>query len=141
MRDHKKAKVDYYAEELRVNQTNAEKVFKNILDSSGVEYLEQKPIYFSRLGWIIPDFTLKYSKVLIEIDGEYHYKKHQLKKDRFRDTVVRSERWTVLRINNKKVSDSKIIDRLKSIIENRRIEDSRKTFDPTPKVIPPKNLL
>jgi len=48
--------------------SNLEKVFKEILDSLGIEYIEQ---FYAQEIKALYDFKIKSKKILIEVDGDY----------------------------------------------------------------------
>lgn len=85
------------------NETPAEKAFAKILDKMGVRYTKQK-IVFHYKQYMIADFYLEEKGWLVEIDGEYHFTRKQMKKDKRRDQKI--QKWfgyKILRFTNDEV--------------------------------------
>jgi very-short-patch-repair endonuclease len=70
------------------------KVLKE-LDNYGVLYLSNENLY----GYF-PDILLARYSVIIEVDGGYHFKKKQRKKDKQRENHLKEKGFVVYRINN-----------------------------------------
>lgn len=72
------------------------------MDSRGENYIPQYPL---RQGFIA-DFVLPDKKIIIEVDGErWHSGKKKVKKDRFRDYMLKRDGWTTIRIKEKEVDN------------------------------------
>jgi len=90
------------ADELRSNQTEAEKRIARYFDRIGLEYYSQLPVIVGKNQYII-DFAFR-SKTLnrwfaLEIDGGYH--KEQKEKDLTRDAKLLTAGWLPIRMKNK----------------------------------------
>lgn len=96
LKNHVKLKP--FAQELRKNATQAERLLWNDLKSrkTGIQFKRQKPV-----GPFIPDFVNDDLKLIIELDGEIH--KYQKKQDAQRQAVLASLGYTVLRFSNEDV--------------------------------------
>lgn len=91
--------------------TNLERVVKEFLDTKGVKYIPQYPL---RQGFIA-DFALPDKKIIIEVDGErWHSEKKKIKKDRFRDYMLKREGWNTIRIKEKNID--KLTELLSSVL-------------------------
>jgi len=88
------------AREMRKNPTEAESVLWNYLSDNkmGVHFRRQHPVY----GYI-PDFVCLSEKIIIEIDGGYHFEGEQLEKDAERTRQLNEEGFIVLRFTNEEV--------------------------------------
>ena len=108
-------------------QSNGEKIFKNMLCQYNIKFQEQ--VKFSNLrgargGTLYYDFMITLAnntEVLIEIDGEQHYKNisyfggaeklyWQQKNDSIKDKYAQDHGYTLLRIHSKKVIKKTIPD-------------------------------
>ena len=86
----------------KVYLTNLEKAVKQFLDSEGIDHIPQYPL---RQGYIA-DFALPDRKVIIEVDGErWHSGKKKIRKDRFRDYMLKRDGWTTIRIKEKGIDN------------------------------------
>lgn len=89
------------AMELRKRPTAAELVFKHKLDLVGIRYRFQWQFYCRGYKGIC-DFYISSRKLVIEIDGGYHYEPEQQLKDKVRDEFFKTiKNIRVLRISNK----------------------------------------
>jgi len=80
------------------------------LDSKGIKYIPQYPL---RQGFIA-DFALPDRKIIIEVDGErWHGEKKKIRKDKFRDYMLKRDGWTIIRIKEKEIT--KLTELLSSI--------------------------
>jgi len=92
--------------------TSLERKVKSFLDERGIVYIPQYPL---RQGYIA-DFALPDRKIIIEVDGErWHSGKKKLKKDRFRDYMLKRAGWTTIRIKEKDIN--KIPKLLSSVVD------------------------
>ncbi len=105
-----------FARNLRKNQTPAEKLLWQLLRKrqiNGYKFLRQHPLLYDRvrneLFFFIPDFYCPELRLIIEIDGEIH---NSLKeKDARKDSILRSQGYTILRIQNDEVYDPQEVRR------------------------------
>lgn len=89
------------AREMRNNPTEAEALLWNYLDGNktGFHFRRQHPIF----GYI-PDFVCLEKKLIIEIDGGYHFEGEQPEKDKERSERLSEEGYTILRFKNEEVT-------------------------------------
>lgn len=97
------SKLELYAmaTEMRWNPTPAEKIFAQRLTEHGVEFVQQEVI-----GYYIVDFLI--DKIIIEIDGYYHFTAEGLEHDRKRTKYLKGKGYTVRRIVNSKAATANI---------------------------------
>jgi very-short-patch-repair endonuclease len=87
------------ARQLRNNQTDSEQALwtrirkKHIRD---IQFYRQKPI-----GHYIVDFFAPKINLVVEIDGSQHQEQEQAKKDRQRDSYLKSRGLKILRFNSR----------------------------------------
>jgi 2-C-methyl-D-erythritol 2,4-cyclodiphosphate synthase len=89
------------AREMRNNPTEAEALLWNYLvgNKMGCHFRRQHPV----MGYI-PDFICLEKKLIIEIDGGYHFEGEQPEKDAERTAALSEEGYTVLRFSNEEVT-------------------------------------
>jgi len=119
------------AKEMRKKPTEAESVLWTYLkgNTMGVHFRRQHPAF----GYI-PDFICVKEKLIIEIDGGYHFEGEQPKKDAERTKWLESSGYRVLRFTNEEVlSDTEEV--LETIFND--IEDHQ----PTPQLHSPREGL
>lgn len=86
----------------KIYLTNLEKAVKQFLDSEGIDYIPQYPL---RQGFIA-DFALPDKKIIIEVDGErWHRGKKKIRKDKFRDYMLKRDGWSTIRIKEKEINN------------------------------------
>ena len=88
------------AREMRNNPTDAESVLWKYISGNklGAHFRRQHPIY----GYI-PDFVCISHRLIIEIDGGYHFEGEQPEKDEERTNYLSSIGYSVLRFTNEEV--------------------------------------
>jgi 2-C-methyl-D-erythritol 2,4-cyclodiphosphate synthase len=109
------------AKEMRKHPTEAESALWNYLKGNtiGVHFRRQHPVF----GYI-PDFVCVKEKLIIEIDGGYHFEGEQPEKDAERTQRLETAGYRVLRFTNEQVlSDTEEV--LEAIICD--IEDHQET--------------
>ena len=90
------------AKELRKNMTPAEKkLWYGFLCSFRYRVLPQRPI-----DNYIVDFYCAAVKLVIEIDGEHHYREEGKQYDDERDSILESYGLTVIRVKNSEVDEN-----------------------------------
>ena len=92
------------AKDLRMNETEAEKLLWEKLKNNqlgGFKFRRQHPI-----SLYIADFYCHKLKLIIEIDGEYHFRKEQIPKDEERTKVLEFNGVNVIRFSNDEVLNS-----------------------------------
>lgn len=101
-----KCKASEFQNSLRVNKTKAEGIILQALNSSVLkgtfvfQYIVN--IYKNRKieKFYIADFCFYKQKIILEIDGEYHFTKEQYKKDIQRSRDLEALGYTILRLDN-----------------------------------------
>jgi type I restriction enzyme, R subunit len=106
MRPHSSEKFCYsslksFSKELRKNQTEAEKVFWNVIRNR--KFLNLKFRRQHQIGFYIADFYCHEWKLVIEIDGGIHEAESNQKTDEERDWNLKLKDCKVLRFTNDKV--------------------------------------
>ena len=85
-----------------LHYTNLEEEVKNYLEKNEVDYIFQFP---TRTGFVI-DFVILEQKLAIEVDGKkWHSSKEAMKRDRFKDYMLKRDRWKVVRIKEEEISN------------------------------------
>jgi very-short-patch-repair endonuclease len=90
-----------FSRKLRTNQAPAEiKLWKHLRRNqiNNLRFTRQKPI-----GKYIADFYCHKLKLVIEIDGDRHFKDQEPEKDKIRDEFFKSQNLKVIRFNNYEV--------------------------------------
>lgn len=90
------------AQELRNNSTETEKImWFQYLRFKKPQVKRQRPI-----GPYIVDFFVPKLKLVIEIDGDYHFTPDQVEKDKQRDSYLVGLGITIIRIRNDEVKSN-----------------------------------
>ena len=101
--------------ELLEKSPSAEKIACSILDKMGIRYIRQYPIWTGRKQYYADIYVPKY-KLVLEIDGKYHYTDSQKRKDENRSAGIRRLGYHVCRLSNADARHhNKIISKLKLI--------------------------
>lgn len=93
--------------ELRKNQTEAEKIFWELVRNrhvKGQKFLRQHPFVFEyedRERFFVADFYCAERHLVVEIDGKIH--ENQREHDRLRDYLMQEMDLTMIRFTNKEV--------------------------------------
>ncbi len=121
IRDFQTASSDRYdllkafARENRNNQTNAEKCLWQQLRGAtlGVKFKRQHIIYD-----FIADFVCLEKRLIIEVDGAYHFTDNQMESDAYRTEELERFGFRVLRFTNEEVINDigKVIKIIKSTL-------------------------
>ncbi|MEE4256618.1 MAG: DUF559 domain-containing protein [Bacteroidales bacterium] len=111
MKYHKIKKI---ARELRRNQTAAEKTLWPYISNrklEGRKFLRQHAIIFESKdndhAFFIPDFYCSSEKLIIELDGPIH--NYQRDRDKWRDDILRSRGFRILRIRNEELVNTEMV--------------------------------
>lgn len=137
-KEHNKAikkKAIEFQQTLRDRATKAEQRLATVLANSPLidKYEFQHIIYVktkSRYGgkridrFFIADFCFPDSKLIIEVDGEYHYTSEQSVKDIERTTILKNQGYTILRISNQRILSADNFDSLILDLLNRTNHES-----------------
>lgn len=115
-----------HAKRMRNNPTEAEAILWNYLKGNEltVHFRQQHPI----CGYI-PDFVCLRLKLIIEIDGGYHFEGEQPEQDKQRQNYLESEGYTFIRFTNEQVlyDTEETIEVIKDYIEEIKTTQSDKT--------------
>ena len=84
----------------RKNMTKAESVFWSLVKGSA---LGQKCLRQHIIGDYIVDFLFRKSKVIVEIDGGYHFTEEQKNNDAVRTDWLEQQGYKVIRFTNEQV--------------------------------------
>lgn len=84
----------------RKNMTEAESVFWSLVKGSA---LGQRCLRQHIIGDYIVDFLFRKSKVIVEIDGGYHFTEEQQKDDKIRTEWLEAQGCKVVRFTNERV--------------------------------------
>jgi very-short-patch-repair endonuclease len=106
--------------------TRSERLLIAILKFHGIEVWHNKPLH-----GFYPDLWVVNTKVLIEVDGRYHYTPDQKAKDKRRSLILRKYGYKILRFSNWMVENrsSKVVDRIKAAIAKERAKQLKPTSD------------
>jgi very-short-patch-repair endonuclease len=88
---------------MRANPTEAETIFKERLEQSGVEFLNQAII-----GRYIVDFVLPTGMLIVELDGTHHSHPTKVAYDQRRTAFLEGLGFTVQRIPNHKAGTAEV---------------------------------
>ena len=104
----------------RKNMTEAESIFWSLVKGGS---LGQRCLRQHIIGDYIVDFLFRKSKVIVEIDGGYHFTEKQQKADALRTEWLEAQSYKVIRFTNEQVlfDTDNIINVLKSSLSR---EDS-----------------
>lgn len=99
-KEERKFIVRKYAHKMRFNLTPAESLFYKMISKKRVPSKCQHVIHP-----YIADFMIfrGYTKIVIEIDGGYHFTPNQIKKDEIRSEFIKSKGYEIIRIKNEDV--------------------------------------
>lgn len=107
----------YTAKQLRKSATRSEIIFRSKLAELRLDHRFQK-YFIGEERIYIADFFLSKKKIVIEIDGDYHFKSSQIKKDAMKDQFYFNDHRVkgVLRMTNEQAETISCND-LKRIIQ------------------------
>lgn len=94
--------------ELMEKSTSAEKAICVILTKLGIRYVRQYPIWTGRRQYFA-DIYIPSLKLILEIDGEYHFTQNQKRLDENRSAGIRRLGYHVCRLTNK---DARRVDKV-----------------------------
>ena len=105
------------AQFLRRNETKAEKLLWEKLRNNqleGLKFRRQHPVNI-----YIADFYCHKFKLIIELDGDYHYQEEQKQKDEVRTEVLRLNDLKIIRFKNEEVEQdiNQVLTTIKNKIE------------------------
>ena len=109
------------AKSMRQNPTDAEALLWNYISGGrlGVHFRRQHPVFD-----YIPDFVCLSYRLIIEIDGGYHFDGEQPEKDAERTKHLAEQGFTVLRFTNEEVlhDTDEVIDNISDAIDRQQLE-------------------
>jgi very-short-patch-repair endonuclease len=114
--------------ELLEKSTSAEKAACSILARMGVAYKRQYPIWTGRKQYYADIYIPKF-RLVLEIDGAYHYTSNQKRLDENRSSGIRRLGYHVCRLSNYEArKPDKIAAKLKrfKVITNKSIMEEKK---------------
>jgi very-short-patch-repair endonuclease len=88
--------------DLRIRATSAETYADQLLQQSTINYVFQKVIE-NPFSYYIVDFFFPDTNTILELDGKYHNKLIQYKKDVKRDAYLKEVGFTIIRMKNRDV--------------------------------------
>lgn len=91
------------ANDLLKSPTRGEEQMKEILESKNIEFIQQYPIVDTHKHRYIIDFYLPKHKKYIEIDGGYHDKPEQIKRDKKKENILNATGRKLIRYTNDEV--------------------------------------
>ncbi len=100
----KYAQILSFARELRKNQTPAEKLFWSKVRNRrflGLKFNRQFIIEHDNSSYFIADFHCHEKKLIVEIDGEIHYRQQEY--DQIREEILRELGYKIVRFRNEDV--------------------------------------
>lgn len=101
--------------QLLSNSTDAEKAACSILRKLGISYVRQFPIYTGVSTFYADIYIPKY-KLVLEIDGGYHFTQTQKRKDGNRSAAIRRLGYHVYRLTNKNARNvDKVLAKIRQI--------------------------
>lgn len=83
--------------------TRGEEQMKKVLESRKIEFIQQYPIVDTHKHRYIIDFYLPNEKTYIEIDGGYHNKPEQIKRDKKKENILKATGRQLIRYTNDEV--------------------------------------
>lgn len=115
-------KAESFRLELLEGMTYAEKRFKQACDYLGLKLECQFIVYLYKGRLIdkfyIADFCDPINKIIIEVDGKYHYTQKQKIKDKDRDYDLSRLGYKVFRISNTQIYNGKVLPFLFKVYKN-----------------------
>lgn len=104
--------------ELLEKSTSAEKSACAILRKMNIQFVKQYPIWTGRKQYYA-DIYIPKLKLIIEIDGAYHFNREQKRKDENRSAGIRRLGYHVCRLENKDAyNPKKMANKLKRYTNN-----------------------
>lgn len=121
-----------YAEENKMFMTDAERALWDVLRTKAIGHKFRRQHI---IGDYIADFANLHYKVVVEIDGKYHFRGDQPVSDEQRTADLNQMGWTVVRFTNEEVLGdiSNVIHQLKKLFQNMEISyATNKKVPPSP---------
>ena len=122
------------ARELRQNQTPAEEMMWGLVRNRQVADLKFRRQH--QIGPYIVDFYCNELRLIVELDGGYHFEPAQIEKDKKREADLRSLDFQILRFENKEFMDDPI-SVLEQIASHKSNSNTAKIDDPTTQSLSP----
>jgi very-short-patch-repair endonuclease len=110
---------------LKPKETKSERLLIAVLKFHGIEVWHNKPLH-----GFYPDLWVVNTKVLIEVDGRYHYTPEQKAKDKRRSLILRKYGYKILRFSNWMVENRSktVVERIKAAIAKERAKERSKAL-------------
>ena len=100
---------------LRTRATPAERRFRGFLCHSKIKFKFQRA-FIKKGGFVIADFYIPSKKLVIEIDGGYHFTPSQQSKDKWKEKYLKDNYGIdTMRFTNERVFEMHITDARKAI--------------------------
>lgn len=108
----KRKKIDNRRYELQSRATRAEVAACNTLDRVGIRYIKQYHVFTGRKHFYA-DIYIPAIRLIVEIDGCYHFTDNQRRLDANRSACLRRLGYHVYRITNRNATNpTKLIDKI-----------------------------
>ena len=123
-----------HAKAMRNEPTEAESVIWNLLNAKQTGYKFRRQHQIDRF---IPDFVCLEKKLIVEIDGDYHFTEEQIELDNLRTEILNNLGYNILRFKNTEVIASPYFVIEKIIIELQKQELSSISDKTDPNAVSP----
>ena len=120
-----------YANENKMFMTDAERLLWNLLKGKGIGYKFRRQHI---IGEYIADFANLHYKLVVEVDGKYHFKGDQPVADDIRTSDLNKMGYTVIRFTNDEVLNNihQVEWQIKNVIKKMEISYPKKETSVTP---------
>jgi very-short-patch-repair endonuclease/ribonuclease HI len=120
-----------YANENKMFMTDAERLLWNLLKAKGIGYKFRRQHI---IGEYIVDFANLHYKLVVEVDGKYHFKGDQPVADDIRTSDLNKMGYTVIRFTNDEVLNNihQVEWQIKNVIKKMEISYPKKETSVTP---------
>lgn len=120
-----------YANENKMFMTDAERLLWNLLKAKGIGYKFRRQHI---IGEYIADFANLHYKLVVEVDGKYHFKGDQPVADDIRTSDLNKMGYTVIRFTNDEVLNNihQVEWQIKNVIKKMEISYPKKETSVTP---------
>ncbi len=120
-----------HAKAHRTEPTEAESVLWNMLraNKTGYKFRRQHPI-----DKFIPDFVCLEEKLIVEVDGDYHFTEEQMELDKARTQILEEFGYRIIRFLNEDVINAAqfVVEKIKSELNKKTTSIVAKTSDQIP---------
>lgn len=103
----------------KTQETNIEKIIKNILEKNNIKYVKNFYVFFNMKEYKIYDFFLEKNNILIEADGDYWHgnskifkslneiQKMNIKNDKFKNDLAKQQKYNLIRFWENEIKEEK----------------------------------